>query len=90
MPLRKLHAAFLSRGLAVRGDFWQLDACSGWVGVLVARNVLWVVAAALSCWRVISASAPGRDDPDAVPAAQGDSPALLAGHDFENYRPYWI
>ena len=44
--------------------------------VLVARNVLLVVAAALSCWRILSASAPGHEDPDAVPATEGDSPAL--------------
>ena len=44
--------------------------------VLAARNVLLVLAAALSCWRILSASAPGREDPDAVPATEGDSPAL--------------
>ena len=53
-----------------------VDGSNAVTGVLVARNVLLVVAAALSCWRILSASAPGREDPDAVPAAQGDSPAL--------------
>jgi len=44
--------------------------------VLAARNVLLVLAAVLSCWRILSASAPGHQDPDAVPATEGDSPAL--------------
>jgi hypothetical protein len=32
-------------------------------GVLVARNLLLVAAAALSCWRVVRAGSPGHEDP---------------------------
>ena len=39
-------------------------------GVLAARNVLLVVAAALSCWRIISVTSPGHEDPYQV-AQQG-------------------
>ena len=31
-------------------------------GVLAARNVLLVVAAALSCWRILRVTSPGRED----------------------------
>ncbi len=53
-----------------------VDGSDPVTAVLVARNVLLVVAAALSCWRILSASSPGHEDPDAVPATEGDSPAL--------------
>jgi hypothetical protein len=39
-------------------------------GVLAARNVLLAVAAALSCWRILSVTSPGRKDPCQV-AQQG-------------------
>ena len=39
-------------------------------GVLAARNVLLAVAAALSCWRILSATSPGREDPGQL-APQG-------------------
>jgi len=32
-------------------------------GVLTARNLLLVAAAALSCWRVVRAGSPGGEDP---------------------------
>ena len=40
-------------------------------GILVARNVLLVGAAVLSCWRILSASSPGGEGPS--------QPAHLAG-----------
>ena len=43
-------------------------------GVLAARNLLLVLAAALSCWRILRLTAPGHQDP--VLATQPDSPAL--------------
>ena len=36
-------------------------------GLLAARNVLLVVAAALSCWRILSVTSPRHEDPDQVP-----------------------
>ena len=39
-------------------------------GVLAARNVLLAAATALSCWRILSATSPGREDPDQL-AQQG-------------------
>jgi len=35
-------------------------------GVLAARNLLLVLAAALSCWRILRLTAPGHQDPDAL------------------------
>jgi len=43
-------------------------------GVLAARNLLLVLAAVLSCWRILRLTAPGHQDP--VPATQPGSPAL--------------
>jgi hypothetical protein len=40
---------------------------SDWVtGVLAARNMLLIVAATLSCWRIISATSPSHEDPHQV------------------------
>ena len=43
-------------------------------GVLATRNLLLVLAAALSCWRILRLTAPGHQDP--VLATQPGSPAL--------------
>ena len=47
-------------------------------GVLAARNLLLVVAAALSCWRILRATSSGHEDPDRVtePAGRVNTPGL--------------
>ena len=52
--------------------WWQtlLNGSDAVTGILVARNVLLAVAAALSCWRILSVTSPGHEDPDPV-APQG-------------------
>ena len=47
-----------------------LNGSDAVTGILVARNVLLAVAAALSCWRILSVTSPGHEDPDPV-APQG-------------------
>jgi hypothetical protein len=40
-------------------------------GVLTARNMLLVLAAALACWRIISATSPGHQEPGEPVVPQG-------------------
>jgi len=51
-----------------------LNGSDAVTGVLAARNVLLVVAAALSCWRILSVSSPGHEDP-----SQGMFPSSAYG-----------
>jgi hypothetical protein len=45
-------------------------------GILAARNVLLVVAAALSCWRILSVTSPGDEDPDWLGRPRADHSVL--------------
>jgi len=76
VALAVLAAAGLTQLIFPIGWYRLVDGSDPVTAVLVARNVLLVVAAALSCWRILSASSPDHEDPDPVPATQGDSPVL--------------
>ena len=76
VALAVLAAAGLTQLIFPIGWYRLIDGSGAVTAVLAARNVLLVVTAALSCWRILSASSPGHEDPNAVPATEGDSPAL--------------
>ena len=68
--LAVLAAAGLTQLIFPIGWHSLLNGSDAVTGVLVARNVLLAVAAALSCWRILSVTSPGHEDPDPV-APQG-------------------
>ena len=63
VALAVLAAAGLTQVIFPTGWHGLLDGSDAVTGVLAARNVLLVVAAALSCWRIGSAISPGYEDP---------------------------
>ncbi len=57
-----------------------LNGSEAVTGVLVARNVLLAVAAALSCWRILSATSAGHEAPgQAAPQGQPGSAGQVVG-----------
>jgi hypothetical protein len=74
VALAVLAAAGLTQLIFPIGWYSLLSGSDAVTGVLVARNVLLVVAAALSCWRIISATSLSHEDP--LPATRPDRPAL--------------
>ena len=74
VALAVLAAAGLTQLIFPIGWYSLLSGSDAVTGVLAARNVLLVVAAALSCWRIISATSLSHEDP--LPATRPDRPAL--------------
>ena len=69
VALAVLAAAGLTQLIFPIGWYRLVDGSDAVTAVLAARNVLLVVAAALSCWRILSASSPGHEDPDSSTAS---------------------
>jgi hypothetical protein len=63
VALAVLAAAGLTQVIFPIGWPSLLDGSGAVTGVLAARNVLLAVAAALSCWRIVSVISPGHEDP---------------------------
>ena len=63
VALAVLAAAGLTQLIFPIGWHRLLNGSNAVTGVLVARNVLLTVAAALSCWRILSVTSPGHEAP---------------------------
>jgi Glycosyltransferase family 87 len=73
--LAVLAAAGLTQLIFPLGWRGLLSGSDLFTGVLAARNVVLVVAAALSCWRITTATSPSREDP---PRPRSSTPAAIS------------
>ena len=71
VALAVLAAAGLTQLIFPIGWLPLLHGSDAVTGVLAARNVLLAVAAALSCWRIVSAISSGHEDPSPASPAPG-------------------
>ena len=76
VALAVLAAAGLTQLIFPIGWHSLLYGSDAVAGILAARNVLLVVAAALSCWRILSATSPGDEDPDWLGRPRADHSVL--------------
>ena len=93
VALAVLAAAGLTQVIFPTGWRSLLDGSDAVTGVLAARNVLLIVAAALSCWRIVSAISPGHEDPyQGLPTSgrslsRGECTMIKLPAGFERTRP---
>ena len=76
VALAVLAAAGLTQLIFPIGWHSLLYGSNAVTGILAARNVLLVVAAALSCWRILRVTSPGDEDPDRLGRPRADHSVL--------------